>query len=70
MEFSKDYKEQTIFLVDTNEGPVIYSKNEFVGFVKKIKDNYEKFNLAEDEFNNFLNNKVTDAFVTKDGYLI
>lgn len=70
MEFSKDYKEQTVFIVDTEAGPTIYSKDEFVGFVKKIRDNYDEFNIKKEELDEFLNTKVTDAFVTKDGYLI
>jgi|AntAceMinimDraft_13_1070369.scaffolds.fasta_scaffold15705_3 hypothetical protein len=67
---SKEYREKFVFIVNTDTKPKFYTKDVFLSLIKKIRDNFEDFNINKKELNDFLNTKVSDGFVDKDGYLI
>jgi len=70
MKLSKEYREKFVFIVNTDSGPQFYTKDVFLGFIQKIKESAEEFNIQEHELNDFLETQVTDGFVDKDGNLI
>jgi len=70
MKLSKEYREKFVFIVNTDMGPKYYTKDVFMEFVRKIRENSEEFNIQGFELDEFLNTQVTDGFVDEDGNII